>query len=550
MKFIKILKLYFETIKYLKFKQIFYRALLYLNKVKKLENSITELRLRDAKKKWIKSPPNSESMLSKTTFFFLNKKESLNEIYRYNKRINKLWMYNFHYFDYLNSYDSFQKKDWYRELIFSWIKKYSFGTSPGWDAYTTSLRIVNWTKWYLNGNVLLQNEKKSLSLQAEYLYNKIEFHLMGNHLLANAKALIFAGSFLEGYSANKWFEKGIKLLSKECQEQILHDGGHFERSPMYHSIIYEDFLDILNLSKVYPSLFKKYEYNIKILKTLTNKMAEWLEVMTHPDGEISFFNDSAMKIAKSKNTLFKYHNQITFFKKPLLNKITFLKASGYVRVKLKNLDIIIDVAPIGPDYIPGHAHADTLSYEISLFKKRVIVNSGTSTYEYGCLREWQRSTLAHNTLEIDELNSSKVWHSFRVGNRAYPFDININEKDNKVIIRASHDGFNNILNKRIHTRTWVIKTNKIDILDEISGKFKKGLLRTYFHPDIKIDNRQNDIILKNKNIKWKTNCKEFTIKNSFWYPEFGKMLKNKCIEMKVTKYNNERGFNKFTLEWS
>ncbi|MFB1490650.1 MULTISPECIES: heparinase II/III family protein [unclassified Thiocapsa] len=44
---------------------------------------------------------------------------------------------------------------------------------------------------------------------------------------------------------------------------------------------------------------------------------------------------------------------------------------------------LLDVAPIGPDYLPGHAHADTLSFELSLFGQRVIVNGGTSRYRIG-----------------------------------------------------------------------------------------------------------------------------------------------------------------------
>ncbi|MDC3116900.1 heparinase II/III-family protein, partial [Alphaproteobacteria bacterium] len=212
-------------------------------------------------------------------------------------------------------------------------------------------------------------------------------------------------------------------------------------------------------------------------------------------------------------------------------------------------DIIIDVARIGPDYIPGHAHADTLSYEISLYKKRLIVNSGTSTYESGNLREWQRSTLAHNTLEIDGLNSSKVWHSFRVGERAYPFDVIIFEKENKIIVKASHDGFNRTFKKLIHTRIWEIETKKIDIIDSVAGEFRKGLSRTYFHPQVKIDNKTKKILLQNRDIKWQADCKEASIKNSFWYPEFGKSKKNKFIEIKLNNNENSKGFSKFTLEW-
>ena len=36
---------------------------------------------------------------------------------------------------------------------------------------------------------------------------------------------------------------------------------------------------------------------------------------------------------------------------------------------------------IGPDYQPGHAHCDTLSYELAINGRRVVVDSGVFDYE-------------------------------------------------------------------------------------------------------------------------------------------------------------------------
>ena len=44
---------------------------------------------------------------------------------------------------------------------------------------------------------------------------------------------------------NSLIERSI--LKKELSEQILPDGGHYELSPMYHSIILEDILDLHNI---------------------------------------------------------------------------------------------------------------------------------------------------------------------------------------------------------------------------------------------------------------------------------------------------------------
>ena len=78
----------------------------------------------------------------------------------------------------------------------------------------------------------------------------------------------------------------------------------------------------------------------------------------------------------------------------------------------RNSKLIFDAAAIGPDYIPGHAHADTLSFEMSICDQRVFVNSGTSEYGLSSRRLNQRKTFSHNTVEVDGKDSSLVWSGF------------------------------------------------------------------------------------------------------------------------------------------
>ncbi len=141
----------------------------------------------------------------------------------------------------------------------------------------------------------------------------------------------------------------------------------------------------------------------------------------HPDGEISFFNDSTFGIAASPKELFDYSSRlgipITKVRKRWISK---LLESGYLRIDTSPLVLLLDVALVGPDYLPGHAHADTLSFEMSLFDERIFVNSGISCYGESSERLRQRGTAAHNTVVINDQNSSEVWGGFRVARRARP----------------------------------------------------------------------------------------------------------------------------------
>ena len=161
---------------------------------------------------------------------------------------------------------------------------------------------------------------------------------------------------------------------------------------MYHAIILEDFLDLINLFGAYDVVSQNIAPNVsRTLRANIQVMLAWMQTMLHPDGQLSFFNDAAFGIAPLYSELEAYALRLECeLIKPLKNEITFLKNSGYVRAQNKEAVLLLDVGKIGCDYLPGHAHADTMSCELSIAGQRVLVNSGTSTYDPGLERDFQR----------------------------------------------------------------------------------------------------------------------------------------------------------------
>jgi uncharacterized heparinase superfamily protein len=102
----------------------------------------------------------------------------------------KLWRYNLHYFDDLNAVGSDTRAAWHQALIARWIRENPPGQGTGWEPYPTSIRIVNWIKWALRGPQLEADQLRSLANQVRWLIKRVEHHLLGNHLLANAKAMM------------------------------------------------------------------------------------------------------------------------------------------------------------------------------------------------------------------------------------------------------------------------------------------------------------------------------------------------------------------------
>ncbi len=474
---------------------------------------------------WIEPVARPQSLFAPTHVRFLNQDGMIDATDQWNDPArDKLWLYNLHYFDDLNAQGRETRADWHRALMARWIAKNPAGTGNGWEPYPTSLRIVNWVKWVLQGASLERSWLDSLATQARWLQANLEWHLLGNHLLENAKALIFAGAFFDGAEAQRWLVRGLSVLDDQLKEQILADGGHFERSPMYHAIVLEDMLDLLNLARRYGVVG---EDTTGRWRAVARAMRSWLGAMSHPDGGLSFFNDAAFGIAPTRAQLEDYASRLSLDPvSQVKGGITSLKESGYLRAASGDAVVLIDAAPIGPDYLPGHAHADTLSFEMSLGTERVIVNAGTSEYGNGPQRRFERSTAAHSTLELDGQDSSEVWSGFRVGRRARVNGVRAERQGELCRISASHDGYSRLFARRIHHREWALAPGRLLVRDRIEGPFVSAAARFHLPAGItaQVDGCMAQLALPSGRVIRLQSSQPLTLDNSQWCPEFGLRL--------------------------
>ncbi|NAZ91635.1 heparinase II/III family protein [Vibrio toranzoniae] len=524
----KILKLY-HTLKYLKPIQFSNRISRRFTKVKFTKPEVT---LNDVStRSWQTFAVLNSCYEDNGQFKFLNVVDTVSDWNDATKA--KLWLYNLHYFDDLNQSGWQDRSEIHHSLINTWIEQNPKMVGNGWEPYTISLRTVNWIKWFLSGNDPKEEWLASLSLQAQALEQQLEYHLLGNHLFANAKALLFAGCYFKGELADAWLKRGLAILEKEIPEQILADGGNFELTPMYHNTILADMLDLYQLSLVYP--YKIPKATSQYWCELIGKMLSWAEYMQHPDGDVAFFNDSAMGIAPKLANLQRYA-EVLYVTIPdtSKNQVTALKESGYVVIKDQVNKLILDVAKVGPDYIPGHAHADTLSFELSIDGQRVFVNSGTSVYGLGEERLRQRKTETHNTVVVDGMDSSEVWSGFRVARRAYPSKPVITESEGDISVECSHDGYMRLPGKVTHTRKWKLTEGDLFIVDNLTGTYNHAEAHYHLHPDVRVEgvNNSSQVRLHLPNgTKYTINAEGADIKvlETTWHPEFGLSIANKKL---------------------
>jgi uncharacterized heparinase superfamily protein len=112
----------------------------------------------------------------------------------------------------------------------------------------------------------------------------------------------------------------------------------------------------------------------------------------------------------------------------------------------------VDAGPIGPDYVPTHAHGDIFSFELSLDGHRIVVDGGTSTYVAGAERAWARSTRAHNTVEVAGADQCEFFGAFRVGRRGRPRDVTARVSEAGLELSGWHDGYRRLRGRPVHTR--------------------------------------------------------------------------------------------------
>ena len=428
-----------------------------------------------------------------------NEFEFLNVRHRFDDGIDwrsadhsRLWQYNLHYFDY--ALDAGRSPDWIRGTMENWVKRNPPGKSVGWEPYPVSLRIVNWIKFDLRPGHLGQlppSCRRSLWQQLWWLERNLEHEIQANHLLKNAKALFFGGAYFSGNAADRWLRTGRKLFLQQVEEQIRPDGGHYERSAMYHAIVLQDMLDVLGLSASSIGLMSAND--IAALVRHAGNALSYLEDLTFPAGRLPMFNDSVAGIAPETAALRSYARAMLPLPAPPIPSDTALidkPDTGFFGYRHDAEMLLIDGGAPSPSYQPGHSHCGLLGFELVVAGRPVIVDSGVYDYEATPLRHLLRSTAAHNTVRIDRCEQSEIWGAFRMGRRAHAGQVSLSaDLPDRFRFAGSHDGYHNRAGRPVHRRTMECRIGHTwQVTDDIIGR-GSHLLESFlhFHPSFRLE---------------------------------------------------------------
>jgi uncharacterized heparinase superfamily protein len=196
--------------------------------------------------------------------------------------------------------------------------------------------------------------------------------------------------------------------------------------------------------------------------------------------------------------------------------------------------LLADVGSVGPDYLPAHAHAGTLSFELSLGACRVVVNTGTSRYGTGPERSRERGTAAHSTVVIDGADSSEVWGGFRVGRRARVTNSRVTNAPGGCVLEAAHDGYRRLPGRVTHTRRWALTDAGLVVDDRLDGRWNSAEARFHLHPAVNVGPGgcgEELVISTPGGHAVRVVCEGGTmdVERSAWHPTFGATVPSRCV---------------------
>ena len=460
-------KLLIETLKHLKFSQLFNQISNRLKSKAYIKNSRLGRGVSINLSLAFKTVSIEGKYFDRNCFSFLNLQKQFDSSIDWNYLdYGKLWNYNLEYFDYLHQEDVAVEE---KLRLINDFYRFSVDHKRTLEPYPVSLRAINLVRFTCANKLGKKDFHDFLYKELAYLNSNYEYHILGNHLLENAFALCMGGAF---FSNVDWHKRAVRILYTELTEQLHEDGAHFELSPMYHKII---FFRLLELIDWYSTYEKRDEAFVMFCRKKASLMLDWMENIRFENGDIPLFNDAANGIAYATSFLSDYAQRLGVHRSGIS-----LNDSGYRSYKGNRYEIKMDLAQIGASYQPGHAHADALSFILYYKGKPLFVEQGTSTYQIGVRRDLERSTQAHNTVVVDGKNQSQVWGGFRVAQRAKT-TLHVDEEG---LYEASHNGYQS--SGVIHRRRFGCEVGRLEVTDILSGH-SGNTCYLHIHPDRSIE---------------------------------------------------------------
>jgi uncharacterized heparinase superfamily protein len=340
-------------------------------------------------------------------------------------------------------------------------------------------RVITWITWFdvfflgAEADPLRERVLASISRQSRHLARVAAWEEIGAARFHSLAGLVIAGIAL-GWG-ERWLTRPLARLDRELDRQILPDGGHIERCPALQLSVLRDLVDIRTALRAGHIAVSE-----PLQKTI-DRMAPMLRMLRHGDGRLAQFNDTAEAYGALADL-------VLTRAEVRARALVSAPHSGFQRLQGGKTVVITDTGAPPPHGIDRHAHAGTLSFEMSWGRERLIVNCGTW---HGVNSEWRRAarnSAAHSTLVVADTNSAEILEDGTLGRRPTVTMAERIEENGSQWIAATHDGYAATFGL-VHTRQLFLSGDGEDLRGEdgLSGPAGTGFaIRFHLHPAVQV----------------------------------------------------------------
>jgi uncharacterized heparinase superfamily protein len=428
-------------------------------------------------------------------------------------RADQLWRMNLHYMEWLSSLSASDGLAAIRQWIAGNPPDATGAGQAPWNAYALSIRVVEWLRFLARPDIVIERAElteieRSLGEQLGFLVARPETDIGGNHLVRNARAMVWAAGCCSGDAAVALRLAGTRLLRDIVARQILKDGTHFELSPSYHCQVLGDLVDCR--AALADEAFSE-------LSDAIERMFSAARVLTHRDGLIAQFGDSGLTMAPTFGEL-----AAALGRDPPKPEPAVLPDGGFAAHGGGPLSLIARFGPIAAEALPAHAHADAGSVEITGPAGRIAVDQGVDVYVAGERRSRSRAAASHNLTIAGDGEMADFFGDFRLGRRPAVRGSATIGPDG-LSVETSHDGFRDRWGGLRVTRRIAADGKSIRMRDSLD-RTSADPVRTMFllHPDCESELIAEGVRISGGGLRLRlTGAGSWAIEPAEWWPDMG-----------------------------
>jgi uncharacterized heparinase superfamily protein len=362
-----------------------------------------------------------------------------------------------------------------RELMRSWVAENRRWHSLAWRSDVLATRLFAWLAHL--GEIAGRDEDEdlrrvvmaSLAVQLRHLGRSAWRECSGAARIRALKGLICGLAALGGPQAR--MARALRALERETDSQLLADGGHRSRSPSVQLQVLRDLVDTraaLRAAAIEPP---------PALQGAIERMAPVLRLFRHGDRRLALFNDSIEEDGVMIDLVLTRSEA----KGPAPRHIP---DTGFDRLAAGQSLVIVDTGAPPASGFDEHAHAGTLSFEMSHGRERIIVNCGAYR---GPKPDWwrvARASAAHSVLVVADTNAAEIREDGAVGRSPTSVAREHAEHEGQQWVSANHDGYRTRFGL-IYTRQIFLAADGEDLRgeDQLAGRPGAAFaLRFHLHP--------------------------------------------------------------------